>query len=207
MGSTDIARRTLLTACAVLFAYSAAASLVAQPAQGPKAQGAFRAQAGPKVGSRPNQEHLAQWMDRHRDLSPQQQQFELRREPGFNQLPPQTQQRMLDRLTQLNSMPEQQRRRILERNEVMERLTLPQRQQVRSAMQDLGSLPVDRRRLVARAFRDLREMPVQQRQAILSSDRIRSQFSDQERNTLVNLLNVEPYLPVQRPTDGTDAGR
>jgi hypothetical protein len=51
--------------------------------------------------------------------------------------------------------------------------------------------------MVARAFRDLREMPPSQRQAALNSDRFRGQFSEQERGTLYQLLDVEPLLPPQ----------
>jgi hypothetical protein len=162
-----------------------AARPVQPPAQGP--------------GPGRNQEHLAQWMQRHSNLPLAEQQRALEKEPGFRDLPPETQQRMRDRLTQLNNMSPEQRSRLLERNEVMEHLTPPERQQVRGAMQQLGALPDDRRRLVARAFRDLREMPQQQRQVILNSDRFRGQFSEQERSTLTNLLAVEPYLPVQHP--------
>jgi hypothetical protein len=161
----------------------------------------------PGPGPRRNQEHLAQWMDRHSNLPLPEQQRALENEPGFRELPPQTQQRMLDRLTQLNNMSPDRRRRIIDRTEAMERLTPPQRQQVRGAMQQLGSLPEDRRRLVARAFRDLREMPQPQRQALLDSDRFRGQFSDQERGTLSSLLAVEPYLPVPRPNDGNSYGK
>jgi hypothetical protein len=89
----------------------------------------------------------------------------------------------------------------------MEHLTPPQRQQVRGALEQYRGLPEDRRRLVARAFRDLREMPQPQRQAILNSDRFRGQFSDQERNTISDLLAVEPYLPVKRPNDGSSFGK
>lgn len=164
----------------------------------------------PESGQRANQqnqEHLAQWMDRHSNLPLAEQQRALENEPGFRDLPPPTQQRMRDRLTQLNSMSPEQRRRILQRTEEMEHLSPPQRQQVRGALSQYHELPPDRRRLVARAFRDLREMPPPQRQAILNQDRFRSQFSDQERNTLSNLLAVEPYLPVQRPNDGPSVGK
>ena len=41
----------------------------------------------------------------------------------------------------------------------------------------------------------------------MSSDRFRSQFSDEERSTLNNLLAVEPYLPVQKPNDTQDFGK
>lgn len=148
--------------------------------------------------AKPQQEHLAQWMDRHRTLPLPEQQSALEHEPGFQSLPAQTQQRMRDRLSQLNAMPADQRQRLLERNEAMEKLSPAERQQVRGAMQQLSSLAPDRRRLVARAFRDIREMPTPQRQAVLDSDRFRSQFSDGERATLSNLLTVEPYLPAKK---------
>jgi hypothetical protein len=153
------------------------------------------------------QEHLSQWMERHNNLPPAEQQKALENEPGFKDLPPQTQQQLRNSLNRLNNMSPEQRRRALARTEAMEHLNPQQRSQVRDALGQLGSLPMDRRRLVARAFRDLREMPEPQRQAILNSDRFKSQFSDQERGTLSNLLSVEPYLPVQRPSDGVEAGK
>jgi hypothetical protein len=146
-------------------------------------------------------------MARHSNLSPAEQQKALENEPGFHDLPPQTQQAIRNRLTQLNNMSPEQRRRIVERNEEIEHLTPPQRQQLRSALDQYRGLPQDRQRLVAHAFRDLREMPPQQRQAMMNSDHFRSQFSDQERNTLSGLLASEPFIPVQRPNDGPAVGK
>lgn len=154
-----------------------------------------------------NKEHLPQWMARHSDMPLAEQQKALESEPGFHDLPAETQQRLRDRLTQLNNMPPEQRQRLLERNEAIASMSAAQRQQFRGAMQQFSSLPQDRRRLVGRAFRDLREMPEPQRQALMNSDRFRSQFSDEERNTLNNLLAVEPYIPVQKPKDPQDFGR
>jgi len=209
MQSSATFRRILKPVLAALLLSAFASVVAAQPAPQGQSKGGLSArppatQARP--GSKPNQEHLGQWMDRHSNLPLAQQQHALQSEPGFHDLPAQTQQRMLEHLGRLNNMPPEQRRRVIERNEVLERLTVPQRQQVRGAMQQLGGLPVDRRRLVARAFRDLREMPQDQRQAFLNSDRFRGQFSDTERNTLSNLLAVEPYLPVQRPNNAQDLG-
>ena len=143
--------------------------------------------------TRPNQDHLQQWMEHHQNKPVQQQLHDLESEPGFHDLPPQVQQRYRDRLIQLNNMNPQQRDRILERNEALERLSPPERQQYRSAVQDFATMPPDRRRLMARAVIDLRTMPPDQRQAILNSDRFRGQFSESERSTLANLLAVEPY--------------
>ena len=214
MTSHLYSRRFFHSALAVLLPVAVSA-MAAQPvsmrnvSQAPKPgmNAPHPTQGTKQIGPKPNQEHLAQWMERHSSLPPADQQRALESEPGFQDLPPQTQQRMRDRLTQLNSMSPEQRRRILEHTEQMEHLTLPQRQQVRGALEQYRGLPEDRRRLVARAFRDLREMPQPQRQAILNSDRFRSQFSDQERNTSSDLLAVEPYLPVRRPNDGGSFGK
>jgi hypothetical protein len=150
------------------------------PTQPPKQNGA-------------KQEHLGQWMARHSNLPPAEQQKALEKEPGFHDLPPETQQRIRNRLTELNNMSPEQRERVVARTEAMEHLNPQQRQQVRGAMQQLGSLPEDRRRMVARAFKDLRDMPEGQRQSVMNSDRFKGQFSDQERGTISNLLAVEPY--------------
>jgi hypothetical protein len=208
-------RRIVSPTLAALLLSAATAMVVAQPASmrragqaGRPAMNAPRAVQAPKQnGGKGNQEHLPQWMARHSNLSPAEQQRALENEPGFRDLPAQTQQRMRDKLTQLNNMTPTQRQRLLEHTEAMERLTPQQRQQFRGAMEQYQGLPVDRRRMVARAFRDLREMPEPQRQAILNSDRFRGQFSDQERNTLSGLLSVEPFLPVEHPNEGPSVGK
>jgi hypothetical protein len=126
----------------------------------------------------------------------------MQAEPGFRELSAQLQQRYLDRLTQLNNMKPDERARMLERNEAMEHMTAQQRQQVRGALLQLETLPEDRRRVVARTFRDVRAMPESQRQQYLSSPAYRSQFSDQERNTMAGLMAVEPYIPGRKAGDG-----
>lgn len=141
------------------------------------------------------QRHLGEWLEQHQGLSLLQQQKALDKEPGFTRLKPQVQQRMNQRLEQLNNMPPERRNRAIERIEAMERLSPDQRQQVRGAMRQLGSLPPDRRRAVAVSFHALQQMPPGQRQQYLNSPQIRSQFSEEERNTLSNLVRVAPLLP------------
>lgn len=166
-----------------------------QPANGERGNGQ-RAATGPPG-------HLNQWMEQHRNLTPQQQQQALEREPGFKQLPPQQQARVRARLDQLNAMPPDQRQRVLDRVESMERLTPTQRQQVTSTMGQLHSLPPDRQRAVAFAFRNLRQLPPDQRPA--AAEAYSRNLSPQERDTLNNLLRTEPYLPVKRPPAYTAA--
>jgi hypothetical protein len=148
-----------------------------------------------------HQEHLAQWMEHHRNLSLADQQRALQNEPGFREFPPQVQQRELNQLARLYNMNPQQRSRMLDRNEALERLSPPQRQQWNFAVQQLTTLPLPRKRLMARAILDLREMPPQQRQQVIDSPAFRGQFSDGERSTLSTLLTAEPYPPSRAPNE------
>lgn len=142
----------------------------------------------------PRGEHLAQWMNLHSNLTPDQQQRALEREPGFQQLPHQTQQRMRERLEQLDAMPPDVRQRLLAHTETIEHLSLDQRAEVRGALQQLGSLPLDQRRAVARSFRELRNLPPDQRAAAANSPQY-NWMNGVQRTTLDNLLRVEPLLP------------
>jgi hypothetical protein len=180
-------------------------SLAAAPSFGrpPQQQGAH-----PRFENN-QQPHLGTWLQRHQNLSPQQQEQALQGEPGFRQLSPETQQRLLSRLQQLNRMPPEQRQRTLDHIEAMERLTPQMRQQVRASFQEFHSLPPDRQRMVRKAFRDLREYPPEQRTAMMNSPKFAAQFSLQERSILGNILAVEPYHAVHglRPNDGLEYGR
>ena len=148
------------------------------------------------------QQHLADWMEGHRNLPLSEQQRALDNEPGFRALPPQLQQQLHQRLTQLNGMAPEQRQRLLERTEAMERLAPVQRQQVRNAMSQLGSIPEERRHLVSRQFYQLRDMAPEQRQAYMNSAQFQGQFNEQERGAITSLLNVTPiYAPLQAPSN------
>jgi len=140
-------------------------------------------------------EHLAEWMNQHRNLNPTQQQQALENEAGFHDLPQATQQRMRDRLAQLNAMPEAQRNRVIQRNEDMEKLTPQQREQVGNATRNWAALPPDQKAAVGRSFRALRQLPPNQRIGALNSGRYTYGFSDQQRTALSGLMNVEPFYP------------
>ncbi len=143
---------------------------------------------------RPTGEHLPEWISRHSNLTPEQQQKALEQEPGFRNLPPQTQQRFRDRLAELNAMSPESRQRLLAHNEWMEHLTVPQRRQLDAAVKQLTDLPPDQRRYVARTFRGLRELTPAQRQTVLNSERF-NHLTDAQRASLNSLLQVEPLMP------------
>jgi hypothetical protein len=156
-----------------------------------------------------NQPHLGTWLQRHENLTPEQQEKALQSEPGFNRLPPETQQKLMDRLRQLNRMPPAQRQRTVDSIEAMEHLTPQMRQQVRASFQDFHTLPEDRQRLMKKAFRDVREYPPEQRAAMMNSGQFQAQFTLQERQILGNILAVEPYQPPRKsgPSNRLEYGR
>ena len=154
-------------------------------------------------------EHLAQWMNQHAGLTPEQQQTALEREPGFHDLPTQTQQRMRERLSQLDSMPPAQRSRVIQRTEAMERLTPDQRGEVRHAMSQLSDLPPERRHAVERTFRSMRLLTPQQQSVYLQNPAVRGAFSEREFVALNSLIGVSPLLPHTAPSQAppaTEAG-
>jgi hypothetical protein len=148
---------------------------------------------GVNEGARPG--HLGDWLNNHRNLTPQQQEEELRREPGFNRLSPDQQQRVLNRLHTLEAHPVEQQQRMADRVEMFEHLTPEQKADVHASSSALAAMPGDRQALVRRAFIDLRQIPPDQRTQILNSARFSQTFSPQERHVLGSMLSIEPYPP------------
>lgn len=155
--------------------------------------GGNRAMMGPGMngGARPG--HLGDWLNNHRNLTPQQQEEELRREPGFNRLSPEMQQRVLNRLRTLESRPLVQQQRQAARVELFERLSPEQKAEVHASSAALAGMAPDRQRMVGRAFNDLRQIPPEQRGQILNSARFSNTFTPEERHVLGSLLSIEPY--------------
>ncbi len=194
-------RLCLGAAFAALFLVSPAfARRDPQPAPAPALKPTHPVRPAPKL--QPNQEHLKQWMERHRNQSLQEQLHDLENEPGFHDLPAKTQQAFRDRLAQLNSMTPEQRNQILDRNEILESHTPEEREQFRQGIQTYNGLPPNRKQLFRTAYRSLRDMPPAQRLQIINSDRFRAQFAEPERNALIGILGVEPYPPLSGASQG-----
>jgi hypothetical protein len=166
---------------------------VPHPAPAPHMQAPSRpAQNTP---ARPNQQHLPEWWNNHRNLSPDQRAEALRREPGFRSLPQDQQQRLLNRMQTFSQRPPEQQQRTMARNEAFQQLPPQRRQEVLQSSHALSQMSPDRKRIVGQAFQQLRNLPPQQRQQFLNSGSYTSQFSPQERTVLSNMLSIEPYQP------------
>ena len=139
--------------------------------------------------------HLNDWMRKHSNLTPEQQQQALEQVPGFHDYPQVTQQRLRDELARVNALPPQERQRKLQEGEELERLTPEQHAQWTGALQQYTSLPQDQKRAVNRSLMALRLLPPAQRAAALNSGRYTYGFNDAQRSTLNNLIRVEPLVP------------
>src|ERR1700751_1196650 len=119
-------RRRVSAATAAALVLLSAIPVFAQPPKGGLgARGSALRVQSPRQAQpkQPKQEHLSQWMERHSNLSPAEQQKALENEPGFRDLSPDAQQRVRNSLTKLNNMSPEQRRRMGGRTEAMEPLT------------------------------------------------------------------------------------
>jgi hypothetical protein len=139
--------------------------------------------------------HLGDWLNRHANLPPAEQERVLRSDPSFQRLNPAAQQRLIQRLHQMNQMPEEQRQRRLARSEMIERLSPQERMQINISGRRWAALPPARQAMMKAAFRDLRAVPLDQREMVLNSSIYQSSFTPEERGILSDFLRVEPYEP------------
>lgn len=144
-----------------------------------------------KGAQQPNR-RMGDWLQNHKNLSPDQQEKLLENDPNFKRLPPERQAELKERLRRFNSLTPEQRERALNRMQWMASLTQEQRQDIREANQKLQGLPQERQMMVHKALRHLRQMDPQERQQVLASDRFKSTFSEQEQGILKQLSVINP---------------
>ena len=135
---------------------------------------------------------MGDWLTEHKNLSPDEQEKLLEKDPNFKTLPPQRQAELRERLRKFNSLPPQQRERALDRMRFMANLSKDQRQQIRDANQVLQGLPEDRRIMVHKALRHLSQMTPAERAQAMSEDRFKNMFSEKERDVLTKLSAINP---------------
>lgn len=144
--------------------------------------------------------HAGDWLRSHENLSPADQKKALEADPGFQKLTPQGQQELIDRLNRFNSLPPDRRNRILQRMETLEHLTPQERQRARDMFRTFRELPAARRSQLNFALRDLHAMSPDDRQRTLDSNEYKARFSDQERDLLRGMSEME-LVPNHPPRD------
>jgi hypothetical protein len=150
--------------------------------------------ANPPKDNKPNQKpgKMGDWLTEHKNLSPEEQEKLLEKDPNFKNQTPQHQAELRERLRKFNSLTPEQRERALNRMQFMANLSKDQRQQIREANQVLQTLPQDRQIQVHKALRHLRQMTPEERAQAMSEDRFKKTFSEKEREVLTKLSAINP---------------
>jgi hypothetical protein len=131
-----------------------------------------------------------EWLRNHQNLPPEQQDRELQNDPGFRMLPQQKQQQLRERWRSFNNLPPQQRMQVLHSMERWDQFSPQQKERARGLIGRFQSMSPDRQQILSRTARNLRGMSPQDRERALDSSMIRDTFSDSERDTLHQMLEM-----------------
>jgi hypothetical protein len=142
------------------------------------------------AGARPGQQ-AGGWLRKYHNLPPQEQQKLLESDSQFQKLPPDRQEQLRDRLKDFNSRSPEQQQRILDRMAKFENLSDAQKQQLENLHQRMHEIPEGRRGVVRREFQLLQDMTPDQRQRVMSSDSFRTTFSDNEREIIKGMADIQ----------------
>ena len=158
--------------------------------------------ANPKPGERRMLAMPPAWVDRLRQMTPQQQERFFNNNEKFRELPPQRQAQIRQQMQQWNRLSPQQRETLLNRQQVWDRLTPQQQGYVRDQLlPQWQATPPARRQAILGKLRQLRGLDENQRTARLNDDAFLNGLNPQDRQMLRDLSNlrVGPEEPGENP--------
>jgi hypothetical protein len=132
-----------------------------------------------------------EWLRKYHNLPPQEQQKLLESDTQFQQLPPDRQERLRDRLKEFNSRSPEEQQRMLDRMAKFDNLSDAQKEQLEKVHQRMHEIPEQRRGVVRREFQLLQQMTPEQRLRVMSSDSYRTTFSEDEREIIKAMSEVQ----------------
>lgn len=147
---------------------------------------------GPRAGD---------WLRQYKDVPVNEQEKALSNDPSFQRLPAERQDKLRDRLRKFNNLSPEMKDRLLDRMEKFETLPPEQRQRLQAIQERMRQLPEDRRQKLRSAFHQLKGMTPEQRAAYFGSERFQSVFSDEERDILRGLTDIEGTPELAEPPD------
>lgn len=184
---------------ALLVAILAAGAALAQrphrmpSGAGPRPPNQAPRSPGPRMQGPANpQQHQPGFLQRLRDLPPEEQERVLANDTRFQNLPPDRQKQIRENLSRWNSLTPEQKEKIRERQDILQSLSPAQREQARETFKQWRQLSPERRQNLTQAFREMRDLPPGQRQAFLSSPEIQKRFSPDERHILEGMGKLLP---------------
>ncbi len=131
------------------------------------------------------------WVERVRDMSPEQQQQFLENNAQFKQLPPGRQQQILQNLDKWNRLTPEQKQEAIDRERLLEQLTPEQREYVRGTLlPKWQALPQPRRQAINQHLAMLRNMSPSTQQAALNDPKFTQGLSPDEQSMLRDLNSL-----------------
>ena len=169
-----------------------------------EAAAAARAHGGP---AKPNERAMeglpGKWVQRLRDMPPEQQQQFLQNNEQFRRLPPWRQEQVRQNLEKWNRLMPEQRAEVREREAFLENLPPERREYIRDTLlPKWQALPPERRQAINRRLGMLREMSAETQQAALNDPKFMQGLSPDEQSMLRelnSLRNAAPAAPETSP--------
>jgi len=158
--------------------------------------------ANPKPGERRMLAMPPAWVDRLRQMTPQQQERFFNNNEKFRELPPERQAQIRQQMQRWNGLSPQQRQTLLNRQQVWDRLTPQQQGYVRDTLlPQWQATPPVRRQAILGKLRQLRGLDEPQRTAKLNDEAFLGGLNPQDRQMLRDLSNlrVGPEDPGENP--------
>lgn len=169
---------------------------------------------GRQVGARPEAEKKQNrrmpgmlgvpppWMERLREMSPEDQERFLSNNARFQALPPERQAQIRKRLQQWNSLTPEQRAEVRKREEVWRRMSPEQQRHVRDELlPKWQQLPPERRQAIRRHLAALRGLGDAGRAAKLNDPAFLNGLTPDEQVLLRELVNLRVGTPAEPPQD------
>jgi Protein of unknown function (DUF3106) len=132
------------------------------------------------------------FMQRLRDLPPEEQERVLKNDKRFQQLSPERQARIRENLSRWNALSPAEKEQLRERQHIFQSLTPAQRHEAREVFQQWRELPPARRHALRLEFRHLCDLAPDKREQFLSGPQLQSRFSSDEIKMLRGLSGLLP---------------
>ena len=175
------------------------------------AAAAGRANGGGAAKGQPNERAMeglpGKWVDKLRDMPPEQQQRFLENNAQFRNLPPAKQQQVRNNLEKWNRLSPEEKDAVREREAALERMTPEQRDYVtHTLLPRWQAMPQDRRQAINRHLAMLRNMSPATQQAALNDPKFTQGLSPDEQSMLRDLNSLRnpptgppPASPASQP--------
>jgi len=142
------------------------------------------------------------WMERLREMPPEEQERFMNNNERFQQLPPERQAQIRKRLQHWNSLAPEQRAEVRKREEVWRQMSPEQQRHVRDdLLPKWQQLPPERRQAILRRLSALRNLSESERAAKLNDPAFLQGLNPEDRGMLRELAGLRVGTPPEPPQE------